>query len=1306
MDITLFYSWQSTTATTYNRNFILNCLEKAVKQLGKLPEFRGINFLIQDGVRGEPGTPPVADTIVKERIAKCDIFIADLSVINAPPPVGWLGRLARRFAKVSTKPLQNVNVFYEYGAAQQAVGYEKIICVLNSAYGSPNENPDNIPFDIRHLKFPIEYNYSEQNEGEREAIQKKLISTLLSALKASVTYALQTIKSKYLPLITWPDWEQRINPADTFYRNKRIDEVEAVIKRAIGEPSTSIRLLGLPGLGKTRMLLEFFRPQPEAASTLLSSRVLYLNCNNHPGFDYEALFQKLVQAGADHIVILDNCLPEVHRSLTPIVNNSRNKLFLLTTSSNPEEINQRIKDVDYLLIAKKELAEVVDELLEKELIALGSEKIDIVKQFAQGIPLMAVLLVESLKKGEAFVGKLDDKNLLDNLLGEKGKNQRWRIILRSYALFSYVGVEDELYSQLEFIALNPAITSLDGKPEVILQEFHEVHQYYKQREIFERRGRTIGMRPFPLAMYLAQEWLDTCPPLRLAQVLREIDGLAEPDRRNLMDALAEQMRHLGFDERAVDIVQKLVAPGGPFDNAEVLNSELGSRLFRSLAEVNPVAVSAYLVRQLGGMTHAQLVAIEEGRRNLVWVLEKLCFDRRTFADSSRLLYALAVAENETWVNNATGQLLQLFNVLLAGTEANLEERWRLIEWGMAQPQDGYRDLAVRAMRVGLGFGHFSRMNGAEVQGTKTLQDYRPTDAEMADYWRHIIAQLAVFVENGSPYADKASEILLNSLRGLTRAGQLALLIPTLQQLVAHHNLARQSTEKAVQFTLRFEKDKLTPGERTSLEELLAELTTATGDFLTRYTDLQNATALIEERYSGDKHRQLMEELAEEFIKQALDWETHLPALYQQRQPYSYYFGKRVYRLVQGNALQVENFIKLSLHVLRVAEPTTRDQSLLAGFIEAAPDEIRASFYERLKGDKNLQCQLFYFVASDPEGYRHIALLHQLITDGSCQVQEFSTLKYGGLLEKLTDEQLIEFGSQLSIYGQEGYHILLDLYFSLAFNEVRLRELLLPILEQCVLNLGVAKVLHDRQDRYRGSQSITWILQDATRHEFAALVNKSIIASITWDNYYHLDGDMQRIYELLLKNHFAAVWPDLSAALLAQDEDYVTFYGLKHILGSGIGSVSRTVGVLFTSDNEALFAWCQAHSPLAPARLAELTPIFAAQETTAPSYGRPHPTELTVEAKHQELSLTAWHPVAKYLLDEFGNVPEVLSNLEANMGSYSWTGSIVPLLEGEHQLFTAVRQHPLATVASWASHNLNRLDEQIRREKNRDDELYL
>ena len=65
------------------------------------------------------------------------------------------------------------------------------------------------------------------------------------------------------------------------------------------------------------------------------------------------------------------------------------------------------------------------------------------------------------------------------------------------------------------------------------------------------------------------------------------------------------------------------------------------------------------------------------RRRLVETLEKIAFHNDTFSDGARILLQLAVAENETWANNATGQFKELFPIVLGGTEADGEARLRL-----------------------------------------------------------------------------------------------------------------------------------------------------------------------------------------------------------------------------------------------------------------------------------------------------------------------------------------------------------------------------------------------------------------------------------------------------------------------------------------------------------------------------------------------------------------------------------------------------------------------------------------------------
>lgn len=1040
----------------------------------------------------------------------------------------------------------------------------------------------------------------------------------------------------------------------------------------------------MSGLGKTRILLETFRQDNSEEKININSRVLYLNCNYYSNADYQALFARLTKEKEDRIVILDNCSKTLHRQLLSFINNENNRISLITIDSNPEEIQyDRINGVNYISIKKEDLSAVVDNILSEETDVLGKENIEKIKEFSQGIPLMAVLIGESIKNGEKFIGKLDDKELLDKLLGEKGQNDRYRTILKSCSIFNYFGYEDELKTQLEFIATDKNITSLTGDAQVIINEFYETCSHFLKREIFERKGRLIGLRPFPLAMSLAQEWLEPCTPERLLNVITEITKLKDPDRKNLSEAIAEQMKYLGYDDKALLIIDKIVGPKSPFDNAEVLNSELGSRLFRSFVEVNPVAVSKNLTRVFSNKSKEDLLNISEGRRNLIWVLEKLCFDERTFHESAKLLYAFATAENETWSNNATGQFLHLFKILLAGTEADLKERWHIIEWGLSIDTDDYYDLAIKAMKSGLSYGHFSRMGGAESQGSKRLNDYQPNWNEVSDYWTNILTELTLIVKKDNVYSDSASEIIANSIRSICNARLGQVIIPFIDEIATYKNSDWDEGLKGLKYARKYEKGFLSPELLEKIDELINSLTKT--DFITRYKTISSSYHLDnDESYSSEKVKEAIIQLAEEFINDNLPWETHFQIFYTNQQIYSYHFGKRIYELLEDDKIQIDKFIDLSIKTIGALSVDNRNVTVLGGFISESSPEIKESFYKTLSVNNDLNCLLFYFISIDDTGKKYFDLLFGLIERDQCELNNFQAFNYSNSLANCDFTELEQFSDSLFKYGDEGYSLVFDILYNLAYNNEELRSKLTPIFKKCIFKLGANKTETRQLDNYKWSQTICSLLALDNESELAIFINKSIIESISWENSYHLDHDVQRIYEILIKHHFQSIWKDLSIALLSEDEDYIKFYGLKHILGSSIGGVGRSVGVLFDGNIDLIFDWCSSNQPIAPSRLAELVPIYG-------------------EDNNQ---YSNWHPIAKRLIDEFGHIEDVLSGLSSNMGTYSWTGSVVPLLEAKKELFKSIQNHKIKLVADWSTKYLSYADEQIRQEKNRDEEMYL
>lgn len=111
----------------------------------------------------------------------------------------------------------------------------------------------------------------------------------------------------------------------------------------------------------------------------------------------------------------------------------------------------------------------------------------------------------------------------------------------------------------------------------------------------------------------------------------------------------------------------------------------------------------------------------------------------------------------------------------------------------------------------------------------------------------------------------------------------------------------------------------------------------------------------------------------------------------------------------------------------------------------------------------------------------------------------------------------------------------------------------------------------------------------------------------------------------------------------------------------------------------IFDWCKNNKPLVPARLAELVPIFEENGT--------------------------WHPIAFKLINEFRNIQVVLNNLDANMGTFSWVGSIVLLLESQ-EIFVQIQSHPIGNFSQWANLHLEYINKRIKDEKNRDEAMFL
>lgn len=153
--LTIFYSWQSDLPNSDNRSFIQSAIDRAVKNLNK----SAIAICADRDTSGKLGTPDIVETIFS-KIDEADIFVADISIVNPD---------------ANTRKTPNPNVLIELGYAAKSLGWDRIICFINSEYGTHEDSP----FDLRTRRI-IPYSVAH---NEKSGVRKNISSIIESTVK-------------------------------------------------------------------------------------------------------------------------------------------------------------------------------------------------------------------------------------------------------------------------------------------------------------------------------------------------------------------------------------------------------------------------------------------------------------------------------------------------------------------------------------------------------------------------------------------------------------------------------------------------------------------------------------------------------------------------------------------------------------------------------------------------------------------------------------------------------------------------------------------------------------------------------------------------------------------------------------------------------------------------------------------------------------------------------------------------------------------------------------------------------------------
>jgi hypothetical protein len=161
MKCVVFYSWQSDSPNSTNRGFIADIIEKSFKKISTQNFHLEIELSLDRDTRGVSGSPNISE-IILDKISKCDVFIADISIVTGDKAS-------------ATRLSPNPNVLIELGYAVAKLGWEKIILVCNEFSGGGND----LPFDIRQHR---RINYNLEKGGVKEKARNILVGNISQQL--------------------------------------------------------------------------------------------------------------------------------------------------------------------------------------------------------------------------------------------------------------------------------------------------------------------------------------------------------------------------------------------------------------------------------------------------------------------------------------------------------------------------------------------------------------------------------------------------------------------------------------------------------------------------------------------------------------------------------------------------------------------------------------------------------------------------------------------------------------------------------------------------------------------------------------------------------------------------------------------------------------------------------------------------------------------------------------------------------------------------------------------------------------------
>lgn len=567
------------------------------------------------------------------------------------------------------------------------------------------------------------------------------------------------------------------------------------LRTRLRTPGQCIRLIGLSGVGKTRLVQALFE-EDVGTDSLDASIAVYTDYSEETTPTASDMARELIASHQRAILIVDNCNPATHAKLAGLCSATGSEISLITVEYDVRDDVPERTDVFRLETAAPEL---VSEWIKQEFSDISEVDRRMIAKFSDGNFRVARALAETFEKGETL-GKLKSRELFERIFSQRNHPDK-QLLRAAEDLALFYSIDGEDMSSAGELAHAGAFSEIE--PSLLYEKLVEM----RQRGVVQARGRFRAILPHAIANQLAFYALERIPPAQFDRVCR---GL----QHRMLKSVSRRLGFLHDSPVAKAVVTRWLGKEGPLGDLLSL-SDVGIQIVSNIAPVAPEMVLAKLEERLETSETGFAAKWQEYTR----LIKAIGHDAKLFERAAMLLARLFPENVEADSNTSEVRIFsEFFHLYLSGTMAPPDQRRDVIKRLAASSNPKLRNCALIALRALLYSGQFTSLDSNDFGARSRNLGWEPK--LNGDIWNWYEEAVKLVIEI-VPEAD-ARVLLAQHLRGLWRFPGSR---DAITQAVSVFTKTGPWIEgwMACRAALRFDGEDMPEEVRTDLERLTRQL---------------------------------------------------------------------------------------------------------------------------------------------------------------------------------------------------------------------------------------------------------------------------------------------------------------------------------------------------------------------------------------------------------------------------------------------------------------------------------------------------